>query len=110
MKKVEASQRPSEGLRLMIKGASWFVVLCATTLLCLTVSGCRHLQTFPQVPRCLIGEAGLICYDPKEDEDFILSFDEGRNYIAVSPESYEIIKEWIERRLHGKTAIECTVP
>ncbi len=110
MKRVVASRTPLRMLKLTMKDVNWFVVLFATILPCLALSSCRTVSSFPKVERCLIGDEGLLCYDPKEDENYVLSFEESKNYVAISPESYEILKEWIERRLHGKTAIECTVP
>ena len=57
-------------------------------------SGCR---TAPIVEVCLLGEAGCVCSDPRLPagaQDYVLTFEECRNYIARSPESEEILRRW----------------
>jgi len=44
----------------------------------------------PEIERCVIGNAGLICVDTRvSEEPYIISFDESINYIATNPEDYE---------------------
>jgi hypothetical protein len=46
---------------------------------------------------CLLGEVGCVCSDPRLPagaQDYILTFEECRNYIARSPESEEILRRW----------------
>ena len=49
---------------------------------------------------CIVGDSGCICHDPRLDEsarDYVLTFAECANFIARSPDSERIIREWALR-------------
>ena len=64
--------------------------------------GCR---TPPLVETCLIGDDGCICSDPRKPEgeqDYTLSWDECRNYVARSADSELLLRQWGERNCNGR--------
>ena len=56
-------------------------------------------RTMPVTETCLIGDAGCLCIDPRRpdgEQEYTLTFDECRNYVARSAESEIKIIEWLE--------------
>lgn len=64
-------------------------------LLCIGSSSCR---TMPMTETCLIGDAGCLCIDPRlpdGEQEYTLTFEDCKNYVARSAESEIKIIEWM---------------
>lgn len=66
--------------------------------LAILLSGASKCSTKPpQIERCLIGDSGCICFDPRlpsGQREYTLSFKECLNYIATNPDDYMTAQEW----------------
>ena len=65
-------------------------------LILVSITSCesRHLK-FTKVIVCVAGDAGYICHDPRSDNDFIVSYHDGLNYICTPPGEYEKLKKGV---------------
>ena len=73
------------------------LVLIAS-LIFLGISRCEK-YTPPEIERCIIGDAGCICYDPRledEDQNYVKSFEQCANYLATNPNDYGEMWEWAQ--------------
>lgn len=55
----------------------------------------------PNIARCTIGSSGCICFDPRLPEDkqhFVLTFEQCRNYVAVSPDDAKEYADWCDKK------------
>lgn len=79
-------------LLLMKKG----LILLVGLLTLVSLSGCenRHLK-FTKVIVCISGDAGYICHNPRTDEDFVVKYEDGKNYICTTPGEYEKLKKGV---------------
>ncbi len=82
---------------------SWPVSWLAwVAFLGVSLSGCRSV---PITEVCLVGDAGCVCSDPRRPEgeqEYILSFEECRNFVARSPESEKLLRRWALENCRGK--------
>jgi hypothetical protein len=64
----------------------------------LTVFGaCENIKP-PITEICILGDSGLICNDQRlENPDYILPFENAKNYECVSPDSYSILYKWTDK-------------
>lgn len=70
--------------------------------LAVSFAGCKSL---PVTEVCIIGDSSCICVDPRKPEperEYELTFEQCRNYVARSPQSEKIIRDWAARN--------CTAP
>lgn len=75
-----------------MKNAASLFVAC----LSIVTASCR---TLPVTETCLIGDAGCLCVDPRRpdgEQEYTLTFEECKNYVARSIESEIQIAEWME--------------
>jgi len=70
-------------------------LLVGLLILC-SLSGCEnpHLK-FTKVIVCISGDAGYICHNPRNNEDFIVSYEDGKNYICTTPGEYEKLQKGV---------------
>lgn len=74
--------------------------VCVAVLL---VNGCKSHP--PLIEICIVTPEHLVCNDPrlpKDEQDYIRSFEESENYIATSPHDYQITQEWVVRKCRGR--------
>lgn len=56
----------------------------------------------PKQELCIIGDRGCICYDERKDpKEYMLTFDECRNYIATNPDDYASTMKWLQKNCWG---------
>jgi hypothetical protein len=63
----------------------------------LSLSACKNV---PEVETCIVGDGECICFDPRlpqGKQDYVLTLEECRNFIARSSESEMQILHWMER-------------
>lgn len=71
--------------------AIWLALGC---FLGVSAPACR---TPPLTEVCIVGDAGCVCSDPRRpdgEQDYVLTFEECRNFVARSPESEQILRRW----------------
>lgn len=74
----------------------WLRVFLITSLACL--SSCKSA---PLIEWCIVGDAGLICIDPRLDEgkrEYERTFKEAVNYIATNPNDLKTLMEYCDKR------------
>lgn len=59
-----------------------------------------------QPPRelCILGDSGCLCFDPRlpvDQQSYLRSFSDCRNYVATNPMDYDSQQEWISRNCNG---------
>lgn len=70
---------------------SWLVWVA---FLGVSLPACR---TPPLTEVCIVGDSGCVCSDPRRaegEQEYVLSFEECRNFVARSPESEQILRRW----------------
>jgi hypothetical protein len=69
---------------------------CLLVLL-IVFASCEKIKP-PQTEQCIFGDSGLICNDPRlETPDYILLFEQSKNYVCVSPTSYSVLYNWTDK-------------
>lgn len=79
----------------------WLASLLALVAFLASVPACRPP---PAVEVCIVGESGCVCSDPRLPDgaqDYTLTFEQCRNFIARSPESEQTIRRWVVENCRG---------
>ena len=106
-------------MRIELRLLSVLVVLSVGLL----ESSCAHAlgrrkpvpYTQPERASCMVGESGCVCFDPRLPEcpgeitatvplcrNYVLSFEQCRNYIVYHPSEYDTLQEWISDTCFGR--------
>jgi hypothetical protein len=82
-----------------MKSARRWQSACLLSLaVCLSLTGCK---TAPKIEVCIIGDAGLLCFDPRKpdgEREYTRTYLQSYNYIATNPHDFQTLIEYCERR------------
>lgn len=100
---LSASRSPSKTIRLAL---ILFVVCLSLSVACSCAWAFGRPKRPDQPPRelCVVGDAGLVCFDPRlpvDKQSYVLPFPESVNYIATNPVDYDAGQEWVARNCLG---------
>ena len=87
----------------MRNGYNWLNV-CLIISVGLLAASCQTLKG-PKIAICIIGDGGCACHDqrlPEADRNYILPFEQCKNFIATPPDDFQTLQEFMVRRCKVK--------
>ncbi len=74
----------------------------------LLIIGCAGRHKPPKIELCIIGDAGLICNDPRLESDvrdYTIPIEDAKNYLCTNPDDYNTLQKWMNSKI--KELEEC---
>lgn len=59
----------------------------------------------PEAEVCVLGDSGCICFDPRlpvDQQSYVRSFQECKNYVATNVTDYNAKQDWIRANCWGR--------